>query len=182
MPTLAIADVTATVGALSSAVAAVAAVFAIVQAKRAAAASRDAVSEGHALRVEESYRGLGRGLWAVRQAARRAREDPGNSDALERLRGEQTALQTMMVVPLWVDLGTDAPRLMDTTLNLDSDPAAVSRAASLLTAQLQDAWDRRPELALRSVSPQPKRGRRWRSAPPTQGQRESAGGQDPDKS
>lgn len=181
MPTLVIADLTATVGALGSAVAAVAAVVAIVQAKRAAVASREAVSEGRALRVDESYRGLGRGLWAVRQAARRAREAPENPDALERLRDEQTALQTMMVVPLWVDLGTDAPRLMDTTLNLDSDPAAVSRAASLLTAQLQDAWDRRPELALRSASPPPRRRRRRRRSAATEGQGESGSQQEPEK-
>lgn len=156
-----IADWTAPVSAIGSAVAAVAAVIAIVQAKRAAIASPDAVAEEHRLRVEGSYRALGRSLWAVRQAAQLAREESDNGETLKRLRDEQTALQIKLVVPLWVDLGTDAPRLMDITLSLDSDPVAVLKAASLLTSQLQNAWNRRPELMLSSLSPKAPR-RFWK--------------------
>jgi hypothetical protein len=154
-------DILAVIGAIFSAVAALAAVFAVVQAKHAANASREAVLEERRLRIEESYRELGRGLWAVRQAARQTRDEPDNQAALDRLRDAQTALQTSMVVPLWVDLGADAPRLMDRALSPDSDPATVTRAASLLTAQLQNAWDRRPELGLRAAGTERGPRRSW---------------------
>jgi hypothetical protein len=119
------------------------------------------VLEERRLRVEESYRELGRGLWAVRQAARQARDRLDDQAALDHLRDTQTELQTSMVVPLWVDLGTDAPRLMERAVSHDSDPATVTRAASLLTAQLQSAWARRPELGLRAAGTERGPRRSW---------------------
>lgn len=153
-------DILALLGAIFGAVAAVAALFAVVQANRAANASREAVLEERRLRVEESYRELGRRLWAVRQAARQARDEPSNPMALDRLRDAQTALQTAMVIPLWVDLGPEAPHLMDRTASHTSEPAGVTSAASLPTSQLQEAWDRRPELAL-SAAGLERRRRSW---------------------
>jgi len=46
-------------------------------------------------------------------------------------------------MPRWVDLGQNAPQMVDKLLDLNATPAEVKRHASLMTAQLQDAWDRR---------------------------------------
>lgn len=159
------ADWTSPVGAISSAVAAVAALIALVYAAQAAKAGRDAIREARDLHVEQDFRELGAGLWAVRAAAARALDqDPIVRANAPPLRNEQEKLQATFAMPRWADLGPNAPELMDRLLDVSSTPREVRRCASLLTAQLQHSWDRR--VAERQSQNTPKARRpRWMRAP-----------------
>ena len=140
---LVLADWTGPTGAISSLVAAGAAIVAIIYAKQAAVAGRDAIREERELRIEQDYREFGAALWSVRQAADRASNQPDGSLEMRALRNSQEQLQTAFVMPRWVDLGQNAPQMMDKLLDLTASPADAKRHASLMTAQLQHAWDER---------------------------------------
>jgi hypothetical protein len=84
-----LADWTGPTAAISSAVAAIGAIVAIVYAKQAAVAGRDAIREERALRTEQDYREFGAALWSVRQAADRAWNRPKGSLEMRALSNSQ---------------------------------------------------------------------------------------------
>jgi hypothetical protein len=137
---LVLADWTAPVGAIGSAIAAGAALVAIFYARQAATAGRDAVRIERDLRVEAAFREFGQALWSVFQYADDARREAGTSD-LRPLRHAQTRLISVLVTPVQIALSDEAYDRLDVVMSRRASAVAVYSAAAGLIDDIKAAWE-----------------------------------------